>query len=139
MRTAISGGCRNALSKSHIRSDLKMHKHVSESQHFDSDLDRLVFHEVDQSRWHDFEKLFGSRGGPKACWCMVWRTTPEEASHTVGASRKAAMDRRIAEGVPVGLLGYLDEEPAFEVAGFCEVSRVGTRRHIFQLKVANDK
>lgn len=182
-----------------------------------SELDRLVFHEVDHSRWRDFEGLFESRGGPKACWCMVWRATPKEAGHTDGASRKAAMAKRIAAGVPVGLLGYLEDEPvawcsvaprstyrrlvddgsaddgvwsiacffvvrrlrgqgisqriiaaaveharsrgasiveaypvaqdspsyrfmgfdrAFENAGFCEVGRAGTRRHVFRLKVA---
>jgi len=148
---------------------------------------------------------------------MVWRATSEEAKHTDGASRKAAMARRIAAGMPVGLLGYLDEEPvawcsiaprstyrrlvddessdegvwslacffvirrlrgqgitqriiaaaiehakskgasiveaypvapdspsyrfmgfvpAFEIAGFCEVGRAGTRRHVFRLKVS---
>lgn len=182
-----------------------------------SELDRLAFHEVEQNRWGDFERLFESRGGPKACWCMVWRATPEEARRTDGASRKAAMAKRIAAGIPVGLLGYLDNEPvawcsiaprstyrrlvedgssnegiwslacffvvrrlrgqgitqriiaaavehakskgasiveaypvapnspsyrfmgfvpAFEIAGFCEVGRAGTRRHVFRLKVS---
>ena len=43
------------------------------------EIDRLVFYEVDAGRWPDFERLFESRGGPKACWCMVWRATPVEA------------------------------------------------------------
>jgi hypothetical protein len=34
---------------------------------------KLIVHEVDARRWPDFERLFESRGGPKACWCMVWR------------------------------------------------------------------
>jgi hypothetical protein len=38
-----------------------------------AELDRLVFREVDQQRWSDFERLFGSRGGPKACWCVGTR------------------------------------------------------------------
>lgn len=50
-------------------------------------------------------------GGPKACWCMVWRATPQEAKRTDGASRKAAMAKRISAGIPVGLLGYIDNEP----------------------------
>jgi len=75
------------------------------------ELDRLVFHEVDQDRWPDFERLFESRGAPKFCWCMVWRATPDEAKHRDGASRKIAMARRVAADVPVGLLGYLDGEP----------------------------
>lgn len=75
-----------------------------------AELDRLVFHKVDPHRLPDFERLFESRGGPKACWCMVWRATPQEARATDGASRKNAMLQRIAAGIPVGPLGYLDEE-----------------------------
>ena len=37
----------------------------------------LSFHKVDAGRWADFERLFESRGGPKSCWCKVWRQTPE--------------------------------------------------------------
>ncbi|TAK64603.1 MAG: GNAT family N-acetyltransferase [Dehalococcoidia bacterium] len=71
----------------------------------------LEFREVDQATWPDMQHLFESRGGPKNCWCMVWRATGEEARRTDGASRKAAMARRLDAGVPVGLLGYLDGEP----------------------------
>jgi GNAT superfamily N-acetyltransferase len=91
-----------------------------------SDLDRLVFHDVDQSRWPDFERLFESRGGPKACWCMVWRASPPEAKRTDGASRKAAMARRVSAGVPVGLLGYIGEEPV----AWCSVAPRSTCRRV---------
>ena len=91
-----------------------------------SDLDRLVFHEVDQSRWPDFERLFESRGGPKSCWCMVWRATSQEARHTDGASRKAAMAKRVAARVPVGLLGYLEGEPV----AWCSLAPRSTFRRL---------
>jgi GNAT superfamily N-acetyltransferase len=91
-----------------------------------SELDRIVFREVDQDLWPDFERLFESRGGPKACWCMVWRATPEEAKHTDGASRKAAMAKRIAAGTPVGLLGYIDEEPI----AWCSIAPRSTYRRL---------
>lgn len=90
------------------------------------DLDRLVFHEVDPSRWPDFERLFASRGGPKACWCMVWRATPQEARRPDGASRKAAMAQRVGAGVPVGLLGYLDGEPV----AWCSIAPRTTYRRL---------
>ena len=48
----------------------------------------LEFHEVDAARWGDFERLFESRGGPKSCWCMVWRAG---AKTTKGPDRKAAI------------------------------------------------
>jgi GNAT superfamily N-acetyltransferase len=91
-----------------------------------ADLDRLVFHEVGPGHWADFERLFESRGVPKACWCMLWRATPEEAKHKDGAGRKAAMARRIAAGVPVGLLGYLDKEPV----AWCSVAPRSTYRRL---------
>jgi hypothetical protein len=72
---------------------------------------RIVFYEVDRSRLADLVTLFESRGGLKSCWCMVWRATPEEAKRTDGASRKAAFTHRVKQGVPVGILGYLDGKP----------------------------
>jgi GNAT superfamily N-acetyltransferase len=93
-----------------------------------SDLDRLVFHEVDQSRWPDFERLFESRGGPKTCWCMLWRATAQEAKRKDGASRKSAMTTRIAHGVPVGLLGYIDEQPV----AWCSVAPRSTYRRLVE-------
>ena len=191
----------------------KVGRHMIEA----AEIDRIVFREVTADTWPDFERLFESRGSPGYCWCMLWRATPQEARHTDGASRKAAMVKRIAAGTTVGLLGYLDEEPvawcsvaprstyrrlvddgspdvgiwsiacffvvrrlrglgitqriiaaavnfaktrgvsiveaypvdpespsyrfmgfvaAFEAAGFREVGRAGTRRHVFQLRVA---
>ncbi len=70
---------------------------------------RVTFHEVDRSRWADLERLFESRGGPKHCWCMVWRGAPEERKGA--ARRKVALERRVAAGEPVGLLGYVEGEP----------------------------
>jgi GNAT superfamily N-acetyltransferase len=88
--------------------------------------DRLGFHPVDASRWADMVRLFEGRGGPKSCWCMVWRATPEERKLNDGASRKAAMARRVAAGVPVGLLGYLDGEPV----AWCSVAPRSTYRRL---------
>jgi GNAT superfamily N-acetyltransferase len=59
----------------------------------------------------DFVRLFEGPGGPKYCWCMVWRITPEEGRDTPGPLRKPMMLGRIDSGVPVGLLGYLDGAP----------------------------
>ena len=72
--------------------------------------DGLTFHPVDAARWPDFERLFESRGGPKYCWCMAWRTTPREVKLD-GAGRKTALHARVRDGVPIGILGYRDGEP----------------------------
>lgn len=87
-------------------------------------LDGVAFHEVDQSRWPDFVRLFESRGGPKNCWCMVWRGTSKE--RTDAASRRAGMERRIASEIPVGLLGYVDGEPI----AWCSVAPRSTYRRL---------
>jgi hypothetical protein len=70
------------------------------------DMDEIVFREVDRETWSDFVGLFESRGGPKSCWCMVWRSTAAEAKQPDGASRRAAMKSRVDAGVPIGILGY---------------------------------
>lgn len=71
----------------------------------------LVVKDVTAATWKDLERLFEARGGPKHCWCMVWRATPEEARHTDGASRKLFLKARVDSGVPVGILAYRDDEP----------------------------
>ncbi len=93
-----------------------------------AEIDCIVFREVTANRWPDFERLVECRGGPKACWCMVWRATPEEAKHTDGASRKAAIAKPIAAGTTVGLLGYLDEEPV----AWCSVAPRSTYRRLVE-------
>lgn len=86
----------------------------------------LEFHEVDRARWGDMERLFESRGGPKSCWCMVWRATPEEARDTRGASRKSALHQRVDGGVPIGILGYLHGEPV----AWCSIAPRETYRRL---------
>ena len=99
-----------------------------------SGLDRLVFHAVDQSRWGELEKLFDGRGGPKSCWCMVWRATPAEARQTDGKSRKAALATRITAGTPVGLLGYVDDEPV----AWCSIAPRSTYRRLVDDGTSDD-
>ena len=70
---------------------------------------RLEFHAVTAARWPDFERLFEARGGPKACWCMVFRAMDRKTA--TSATKKAAMRTRVAAGTPIGILGYLDGEP----------------------------
>jgi GNAT superfamily N-acetyltransferase len=105
----------------------KSRKSISSTTKAASDghvVEQLVFHEVDQDRWRDMEQLFESRGGPHNCWCMVWRATTEEAKHTDGASRKAALLERVASHVPIGILGYLDGKPV----AWCSIAPRATYR-----------
>jgi GNAT superfamily N-acetyltransferase len=61
---------------------------------------------VTRDRWDDFNSLFEGRGGPKTCWCMIWRAFESTAGLTDKAARKAAMKQRISSNAPVGLIGY---------------------------------
>ena len=87
---------------------------------------RLEIHEVNAARWHDFERLFEAKGSPKYCWCMAWRTTSEEAKRASNAGRKNAMAARIKAGTPVGLLGYIEGEPA----AWCSIAPRDTYRRL---------
>lgn len=69
------------------------------------------YREVDSESWADFAALFEERGGPKSCWCMIWRASAEEARHRDGASRRVQIKSRVDQGIPIGLIGYLDERP----------------------------
>ncbi len=94
----------------------------------------LVFREVTVETWADFESLFESTGGPKSCWCMVWRATAEEAKRTDGASRKGAMERRVGSGTPVGILGYLEGKPV----AWCSVAPRSTHRRLVSTDAPHD-
>lgn len=72
---------------------------------------RLRVKEVTAARWGDFERLFEARGSPGYCYCMAWRATAKTPGGGTRAGRKSMMKRGIELGVPVGLLGYVDEEP----------------------------
>jgi len=96
---------------------------------------RLRFHEVDSGSWPDFARLFEERGGPKNCWCMVWRATPEEAKQRSGADRRAQIQVRVNESIPIGLLGYLDDEPV----AWCSIAPRETYRDLGGPPVATDQ
>jgi RimJ/RimL family protein N-acetyltransferase len=87
-------------------------------------LDEFAFREVSRANRADFATLFESRGGPKSCWCMVWRATPAEAKRTDGKSRRAAMQARIDDRVPVGILAYHQDAPV----AWCSIAPRDTYR-----------
>jgi GNAT superfamily N-acetyltransferase len=86
----------------------------------------LSFREVDREHWSDFESLFEERGGPKSCWCMVWRASPAEAKSQDGVSRRAQIKSRIDNGVPIGLIGYSGNRPV----AWCSIAPRETYRSL---------
>ncbi len=83
----------------------------------------LEFAPVTADRWADLARLFERRGGPKYCWCMVWRELPSAQRGKPGAKR-AALEDRVARGVPVGILAYANGEPV----AWCSVAPRETYR-----------
>jgi GNAT superfamily N-acetyltransferase len=57
---------------------------------------------------------------------MVWRATGAETRQTKGPERKAAMEARVRDRVPIGILGYLDDEPV----AWCSIAPRPTYRRL---------
>jgi GNAT superfamily N-acetyltransferase len=74
-------------------------------------IERLTFHEVDRGRWRDLARLFDAPGGPKYCWCMSWRPLENRSRPGGNQRRRAALQRRVRAGVPVGILAYVEGVP----------------------------
>ncbi len=86
----------------------------------------LEFREVTKDSWDDFARLFEQRGGPKSCWCMVWRASTVESKHRDGISRRAQVKARVDSGTPIGLLGYMGGEPV----AWCSIAPRETYRSL---------
>ena len=67
---------------------------------------------VDQGRWDDLVELFGPNGGTRGCWCMARRLAGSEVAVNGSAENRAALAGLVRAGMPVGLIGYVDERPA---------------------------
>jgi GNAT superfamily N-acetyltransferase len=87
-------------------------------------LDRLEFHMVEGDRWRDLVTLFEGRGGPKHCWCMVWREAGPNRGRLTRDDRKELLHRQLLAGEPIGLLAYLEGEPV----AWCSVAPRETYR-----------
>lgn len=72
---------------------------------------KLTFRPVGAATRDDFIEVFDGRGGPRHCWCMVWRATKEELKDNSGPSRRKQMLGRIDARTPVGLVAYAEGEP----------------------------
>lgn len=64
---------------------------------------------VTQETWPEMVQLFEGKGCPHYCWCMPYRHPRSQDLDKVG--RKAAMAELVADGTPVGMLGYDDGAP----------------------------
>lgn len=76
------------------------------------------FREVGRENWSDLVTLMESRGGPRNCWCLVWRERSAVRRTLDLEGRRAKMRARVEAGAPVGILAYDGDEPA----GWCSVA-----------------
>lgn len=79
---------------------------------------KLITHPLDKSRWNDFVKLFGERGACGGCWCMTWRLKSSDFEKNKGEKNKKAIQKLASSGEPVGVIGYVQDEPV----GWCAVA-----------------
>jgi GNAT superfamily N-acetyltransferase len=96
---------------------------------------RLTFRPVGPTNWDDMVELFEGRGGPKHCWCMVWRPLSARDRRQDGKRRRAAMRRRVTQGIPIGILGYLRGRPV----AWCSIAPRPTYRDLGGPELPNEE
>ncbi|HET8906834.1 MAG TPA: GNAT family N-acetyltransferase [Ktedonobacterales bacterium] len=78
----------------------------------------LTFHPVTVERRADLARFSERHGTFRYCSCMRWRMTSTAYQRSTKEQRITALDDRVREGVPVGVLAYLDGEPV----GWCSIA-----------------
>ncbi|MDE2935309.1 MAG: GNAT family N-acetyltransferase [Chloroflexota bacterium] len=85
----------------------------------------LQFRAVGPGNWPDLARLFEARGGPKYCWCTLWRPG-RKSDRQDPACKRSVLRRAVLGGTPVGLLAYSGPEPV----GWCSVAPRETFRDL---------
>ena len=85
----------------------------------------LNFRAVGPETWPDVARLFEASGGPKYCWCTLWRPGSRAARRDPDCKR-ATLRRAVLDGTPVGLLAYSGQDPV----GWCSVGPRDTFRDL---------
>jgi hypothetical protein len=71
-----------------------------------------TFRAVTTDTWDDMAALFAGKGGPKGCWCMMWRMDAlGQVAPSAAADRRHALQGLVQDGKAVGLLGYDADVP----------------------------
>lgn len=84
----------------------------------------IEFDPITTKNWSDFESLMESKGAPHSCWCTAWIDVASEQKKPSKSDKKVTMQRRIEDGIPVGLLAYSVGAPI----GWCAVAPRETYR-----------
>ena len=78
----------------------------------------LEFHPVTPQRLLDLVRFSERHGKFGYCSCMRWRMTSTAFQRSTKATRVAALQNLVCDGIPVGILAYRDGEPV----GWCSVA-----------------
>ena len=71
----------------------------------------IEFLPVCAENWEDLEALFGAHGAREGCWCMRWRLPKAQFQQKLGDQNRLALQKGIAKGEILGILGYAGDEP----------------------------
>jgi predicted GNAT family acetyltransferase len=80
----------------------------------DADSEARVVLDVRELRaktWNDFERVLGSNGGARGCWCMHWRLSIAEFMEGKGEGNKQAMKELASRKRAPGVLVYKGDQP----------------------------
>jgi GNAT superfamily N-acetyltransferase len=80
--------------------------------------DSIEIYPLTPDRWDDLAALFGRSGAMMGCWCMYWRMTSSDFSHTSSQQHREGFETLVRSGATAGLLAYVDGQPA----GWCSVA-----------------
>jgi hypothetical protein len=70
------------------------------------------FRSVTPENMADLAALFDGRGGPRHCWCMMWRNQIDgKSAPSAAEDRRTAMVNLVHARKPVGILGYDQDIP----------------------------
>jgi GNAT superfamily N-acetyltransferase len=74
------------------------------------EMEAYQFKPVDDKTWPDLVRLFEHKGGPSYCWCMAWREL-DKKDRSDNKAKKNALKSQVDGKIPIGLIGYDDDEP----------------------------
>jgi len=89
-------------------------------------MDNLIIKELTIDTWSDFEMLFEGKGGPKNCWCMLWRKSEKPNSEMTKSEKKRCMYDRVSKGIKNGLIGYIENKPV----AWCSIAPKNTYKKL---------
>jgi len=77
-------------------------------------IEDISFFPLNDSRWADFETLFGAHGAYGGCWCMFWRLPRKQFQQNCtncGEANRQALRALVQGGLVPGLIGYRSRHP----------------------------